>query len=291
MTSLRERMLEDLQIRNYAPSTASAYIRGVAEFAKHFGKSPDLLGPEQIREYQLFLVQEKGVSWPTYIQAVSGLRFLYTNTLHRQVSIEHIPLPRIPKKLPIILSREEVAALLETPRNLGHRAILSTLYATGIRVSEASNLQVPDIDSSRNIIRIRDGKGSKDRQVTLSPKLLELLRSCWRWKRPNEWLFPGRKPGKPISCTFIFRACQKAALEAGITKPVHPHSLRHAFATHLLEAGVDLRTIQILMGHANLSTTARYLHVINTAARTAPSPLDLLPTLDVLQAATTLLPE
>jgi len=283
-------MLDDLQIRNYSPHTVAAYVRGVAEFAKHFGKSPDLLGAEQIREYQLYLVKERGVSWPTYIQAVSGLRFLYTHTLHQQVSIEHIPLPRTEKKLPIILSREEVAAMLGAPRNLGHRTILATLYATGARVSEVAQLQIPDIDSARNIIRIR-GKGNKERQVQLSPKLLELLRSYWRWKRPKDWLFPGGKQGKPLTCTSILRACQKAAKKAGISKPVHPHSLRHAFATHLLESGVDLRTIQILMGHANLATTARYLHVIDTAARTAPSPLDLLPSLDVLQAATTILPD
>jgi integrase/recombinase XerD len=291
MNPLRQRMLDDLQIRNYAPTTIAAYVRGVAEFAKHFGKSPDQLGAEQIREYQLFLVKEKGVSWPTYIQAVSGLRFFYTNTLRQQVNVEHIPMPRMEKKLPIILSREEVAAMLEAPKNLGHRTLLTTMYATGARVSEVTNLQIPDIDSSRNIIRVRGGKGNKDRQVSLSPKLLELLRSYWLWKKPRVWLFPGMKPGQPIAPESVFRACRKAAKTAGISKPVHPHSLRHAYATHLLEAGVDLRTIQILLGHANLSTTAHYLHVIDTAARTAPSPLDLLPALDVLQATTTILPE
>lgn len=291
MTSLRQRMLEDLQIRNYAPTTVAAYIRGVAEFAKHFGKSPELHGAEQIREYQLHLIKEKGVSLPTYIQAVCGLRFLYSNTLHLQVGIERIPLPRYEKKLPVILSPEEVKLLLAAPKNLGYRTILTTMYAAGPRVSEVARLRLPDIDSGRGVIWIRGGKGHKDRQVLLPPKLLELLRVYWRWKRPKDWLFPGGKPGQPISCESIFRACKKAAQDAGISKAVHPHSLRHAFATHLLEAGANLRTIQILLGHAKLETTARYLHVANTAVRSTISPLELLDPLDIVQAASTFLPE
>jgi integrase/recombinase XerD len=287
VTSLRRRMMEDLQIRNYSANTVDAYVRGVAGFAKHFGKSPDHLGPEQIREYQLFLIKEKGVSWATYIQAVCGLRFLYTNTLHQSVSIEHIPLPRQEKKLPVVLSRDEVTAILKAPKNLGHRTILATMYAAGLRVSEVVHLKASDIDSSRNIILVRDGKGNKDRQVMLSPKLLELLRCYWRWKRPKEWLFPGQTSGQPLSTHSVFDACRKAAKTAGVSKPFHPHSLRHAFATHLLEAGVDLRTIQILMGHSNLSTTARYLHVLDTAAL-CKSPLDLLNPLDVVKAAATI---
>jgi integrase/recombinase XerD len=287
VTPLRQRMLEDLQVRNYAPTTVAAYIRNVAEFAKHFGKSPELLGPEQIREYQLYLIKEKGVSLSSYIQAVSGLRFLYTNTLHLQVGIERIPLPRYEKKLPVILSPEEVRMILAAPKNLGHRAILTTMYASGPRVSEVAKLKVTDIDSARNVIWIRGGKGHKDRQALLPPKLLELLREYWRWKRPKEWLFPGRKPAPHINCGSIFRACQKAAKVAGISKPVHPHSLRHAFATHLLEAGVNLRTIQILLGHAKLETTARYLHVASTAVRSTVSPLELLAPLNIVQAANT----
>jgi len=288
MTSLRKRMMEDLQIRNYSPLTITAYIRGVAEFAKHFGKSPEALGPEQIRDYQLFLIKEKGVSWSTYIQAVSGLRFLYSTTLHRQVTIEHIPMPRHEKKLPVILSREEVTAVLEAPKHLGHRTMLATMYAAGLRVSEVVRLKVADIDSSRNVILIRDGKGNKDRQVMLSAKLLELLRSYWRWRRPKEWLFPGKVAGQPLTTCSVFRACKKAARMADITKPIHPHSLRHAFATHLLEAGINLRTIQILMGHSSLTTTARYLHVVDSAALGTKSPLDLLNPLDVVQAASTI---
>ena len=287
MTPLRKRMLEDLQVRNYAPTTVSAYIRSVAEFAKHFGKSPDLLGPEQIREYQLYLIKEKEVSLSSYIQAVCALRFLYSNTLHLAVGVDRIPLPRYEKKLPVILSPAEVKLLLEAPKDLAYRTILSTMYAAGTRISEVAKLQVPDIDSGRGVIWVRGGKGRKDRQVLLPPKLLELLRVYFRWKRPKEWLFSGGKPGQPISCESIFRACKEAAKRAGISKSVHPHSLRHAFATHLLESGVDLRTIQILLGHAKLETTARYLHVANTKVRATTSPFELLDPLDIIQAART----
>jgi integrase/recombinase XerD len=287
VTPLRKRMLEDLQVRNYAPTTVSAYIRSVAEFAKHFGKSPDLLGPEQIREYQLYLIKEKEVSLSSYIQAVCALRFLYSNTLHLAVGVDRIPLPRYEKKLPVILSPAEVKLLLEAPKDLAYRTILSTMYAAGTRISEVAKLQVPDIDSGRGVIWVRGGKGRKDRQVLLPPKLLELLRVYFRWKRPKEWLFPGGKPGQPISCESIFRACKEAAKRAGISKSVHPHSLRHAFATHLLESGVDLRTIQILLGHAKLETTARYLHVANTKVRATTSPFELLDPLDIIQAART----
>ena len=291
MTPLRQRVLEELQIRHYSPNTIRAYIRSIAEFAKHFGKSPELLGAEQIREYQLYLIKKKGVSLSSYIQAVCSLRFLYTNTLHRQVAVERIPLPRYEKKLPVILSREEVKLVLEKPKNLGYRAMLSTMYAAGPRVSEVANLKVEDIDSGRGILWIRGGKGRKDRRTLLPPKLLELLRVYWRWEHPKDWLFPGEKPGTPISKESIFRACQKAGQDAGISKAVHPHSLRHAFATHLLEAGVDLRTIQLLLGHAHLETTARYLHVANTTVRSTVSPLELLDPLDVVKAASTFQPE
>jgi site-specific recombinase XerD len=284
-------MLEDLQIRNYAPTTVAAYIRGVAEFAKHFGKSPELLGSEQIREYQLYLVKEKGVSLSSYIQAVCALRFLYSNTLHLAVSVDRIPLPRYEKKLPVILSPAEVKLLLEAPKNLAYRAMLTTMYAAGPRVSEVARLKVADIDSSRNVIWIRGGKGRKDRQTLLPPRLLELLRVYYRWKRPKEWLFPGEKPGQPITSKSIFLACKKAAEDAGISKSIHPHSLRHAFATHLLDAGVNLRCIQVLLGHSKLETTARYLHVSDTAVRSTISPLELLDPLDIVQAASTFQPK
>ena len=291
MTTMRQRMMEDLQIRNYAPATVRAYIRGVANFAKHFGKSPDQLGAEQIREYQLFLIKEKGVALPTYIQIISGLRFLYTNTLHCQVPIGRIPFPRSEEKLPIILSREEVKALWDAPKNLGHRTILSTMYAAGPRISEVTHIRISDIDSSRKVIWIRGGKGRKDRQTLLPPKLLELLRCYWRCKRSPDWLFPGEKAGRPITCNAICLACKKAAQAAGISKAIHPHSPRHAFATHLLEAGVNLRNIQILLGHAKLETTARYWHVADTAVRSTTSPLELLDPLDMVKTASTFLVE
>jgi integrase/recombinase XerD len=291
MTPLRQRMLEDLQIRNYAPTTIAAYVRGVAKFAEHFDKPPDQLGAEHVREYQLFLIKQKGVSLPVYIQVVAGLRFFYTHTLSRQIAIEHIPLPRYQRKLPVILSRQEVKAVLEAPKNLGHRTMLATMYAAGPRVSELAHLKVGDIDSARNVIWIRLGKGHKDRQTLLPPKLLELLRSYWRWKRHKDWLFPGAKPGHPICGPSIFRFSQKAAQAAGRMKPFHPHSLRHAFATHLLEAGVNLRTIQLLLGHSKLETTARYLHVADLAVRATTSPLELLDPLDIVQAASTIRPD
>src|SRR6202050_1662335 len=227
MTALRQRMLEDLRIRNYSPHTVRCYIRFVAEFAKHFNKPPDQLGSEEIRTWQLHLLNERRVKLSTYIQAVCSLRFFYTNTLHRKVEIERIPLPRYEKKLPVILSKEEVKALLEAPRNLGHRAILATMYGGGLRVSEVSNLKVGDIDGARKVIWIRGGKGNKDRQVMLSATLREVLAAYCRWKRPTDWLFPGAKPGCPLTRETVFDTCRKAARRAGIAKAVHPHSLRH----------------------------------------------------------------
>jgi site-specific recombinase XerD len=269
-------MLEDLQIRRYSPTTIRIYLHCIAEFARHFGKPPDRLGAEQIRQYQLFLIKEKKVSRPTFVQVVCALRFFYTHTLNRKISMERIPFPRRERKLPLILSREEVQALLAAPGNLRTRTLLAILYGCGLRVSEVAQLKVSDIDSARNVLRVRQGKGGKDRQTLLPAKLLELLRCYWRNQRPSGWLFPAADSARPISTKTIFMACRTATRRAGISKPVHPHSLRHAFATHLLEAGVNLRTIQILLGHANLETTARYLHVADVAVRTTASPLDSL---------------
>ena len=276
MTALRQRMLEDLQIRHYSPITIRIYLHAIAEFAKHFGKPPDQLGAEHIRRYQLFLIKEKKVSCPTCIQVVCALRFFYTQTLSRKIAIERIPFPRRERKLPLILSRQEVKALLEAPRSLRHRTLLAILYGCGLRVAEVARLKISDIDSARNVLWVRHGKSRKDRQTLLPAKLLELLRCYWRTQRPTEWLFPGADATRPISPKAIFLACRSAARKAGIAKPVHPHLLRHAFATHLLEAGVNLRTIQILLGHANLATTARYLQVADVAVRATPSPLDSL---------------
>jgi len=216
------------------------------------------------------------VSRPTCIQVVCALRFFYTHTLSRKIAIERIPFPRRERKLPLILSREEVKALLEAPRNLRQRTLLAVLYGAGLRVSEVTQLKAGDIDSARNVLWVRQGKGRKDRQTLLPTKLLELLRCYWRTQRPSGWLFPGSNPTRPISAKAVFLACRKAAQKAGISKPVHPHLLRHAFATHLLESGVNLRTIQILLGHANLETTARYLQVADVSVRSTRSPLDSL---------------
>jgi integrase/recombinase XerD len=269
-------MLEDLQIRHYSPTTIRIYLHCIAAFARHFHQPPDQLGPEHIRQYQLFLMKEKQVSLSTYIQVVCALRFFYTHTLSRKVDIEHIPFPRRERKLPLILSREEVKVLLEAPRTLRDRTLLAVLYGCGVRVSEVTQLKVTDIDARRRVVWVRQGKRRKDRQTLLSPKLLELLRAYWRAEHPSEWLFPGATGIRPISPKAASLACRNAAQAAGLSKPVSPHSLRHAFATHLLEAGTNLRTIQILLGHARLETTARYLYVADVAIRSTPSPLDSL---------------
>ena len=275
-------MLEDLQIRHYSPTTIRLYLYAIKEFAKHFGKPPDQLGAEHIRRYQLFLTKEKKVSTSTYVLMVCALRFFYTHTLHRKVAIERIPFPRRERKLPMILSRDEVKALLEAPRDLRYRAMLAILYGSGLRVSEVARLKVADIDSARNVLWVRSGKGRKDRQALLPPKLRELLRCYWRTRRPTDWLFPGADPSQPVSAKTIFRACRQAAHSDGIAKSVHPHLLRHAFATHLLEAGTNLRTIQILLGHANLETTARYLQVADVNVRATISPLESLESLHLI---------
>jgi integrase/recombinase XerD len=282
VTTLRQRMLEDLQIRHYSPTTIRLYLYAIKEFARYFGKSPDQLGAEHIRRYQLFLTKEKKVSTSTYVLMVCALRFFYTHTLHRKVAIERIPFPRRERKLPLILSRDEVKAVLEAPLDLRHRTMLAILYAAGLRVSEVTRLKVADIDSARNVLWVRSGKGRKDRQGLLPPKLRELLRCYWRSRRPTDWLFPGARPSQPISVKVIFMACRKAGRAAGIAKSVHPHLLRHAFATHLLEAGTNLRTIQILLGHANLETTARYLQVADVNVRGTTSPLESLESLRLL---------
>jgi integrase/recombinase XerD len=274
MTPLRQRMLEELQRRNYSSRTIRLYLRHVAEFAKHFHRSPDQLGAEDIRQYQLFLIQEKKLAWSSYNQIVCALRFFYAKTLKRAFLLEDIPFPRKEQRLPLILSQEEVARILTVPPHLKSRALLMTIYAAGLRRSEAAHLRVNDIDSARMTITVRQGKGQKDRLVMLSPVLLEILRQYWRHNKPKQWLFPGDNPDQPISDNDVFAVFHNAVRRAGITKKVSPHSLRHSFATHLLESGTDLRTIQILLGHRSLKTTARYLHVSQQHVRVTASPLD-----------------
>jgi integrase/recombinase XerD len=279
MTALRQRMRDDLQLRNYSPQTVDAYLRCVAQFAQYFRTSPDRLGPEQVRQYPLYLVQEKHASWSLVIQTVCALRFFYTITLSQPSMIAYIPQPKRPITLPTILSQAEVAALLQAPRRLKTRAMLTTLYAAGLRVSELCHLQITDIDSSRMVLCIRQGKGQQDRCVMLSPRLLTLLRQYWQQSKPRTWLFPGPKPLQPLARNTVYRLCREAGIKAQLRKPVHPHALRHAFASHLLEAGVDLRRLQLLLGHRSLRTTSRYLHVTPQALASIPSPLDSLPPL------------
>ena len=284
MTELRRRMIEELRLRNYSYNTITVYIRCVTQFAQHFRLSPDRLGPKHIRQYQLFLVERKKVSWALFTQTVCALRFFYQRTLHRNWMIEYIPYPRHEEKLPVVLSPTEVAAVFAATRNLKHRTILMTIYAGGLRVSEVTHLRVADIDSQRQVICVRQGKGRKDRQVMLSPKLLERLRIYWKRYRPVVWLFPGESPERPVSSETVWRVCRQAGEAAHLSKPISPHTLRHCFATHLLEDEIDLRRIQLLLGHRNLKTTARYLHVANLAVRTTVSPLDRLPAMVDLSA-------
>jgi integrase/recombinase XerD len=276
VTPLRQRMIDDMAVRNLATNTQECYLQQVTLFARYFGKSPDQLGPEEIRTYQLYLANEKRAAVGTRIISVSALRFLYKVTLRQEWAVELIPTPKKPQRLPIILSPTEVLSLLQAAACFSHHVLIATMYGTGVRVSEAVHLCVSNIDSQRMTIRIEQGKGAKDRYVMLSPKLLELLRDYWRRARPTSWLFPGKLPGQPLTRDGASYAIHTAGRRAGITKPLSPHSLRHAFATHLLECGTDLRKIQILLGHRSLSTTARYLRVATSTVCAITSPLDLL---------------
>lgn len=277
MTPLRHRMIEDMQIRNLAPHTQRSYVQQISQFARHFGRSPELLGPADIRAYQIHLVQDRQLSASSILVAVAAIRFLYKVTLKRSWSIEEVvPTCRKPQRLPVVLSRDEVSWFLAAVEMLKHRVILTVCYAAGLRISEAVHLTPAAIDSQRMVIRVDEGKGRKDRYVMLSPKLLDLLRDYWCATRPGAWLFPGDLPGKPISTDAVAHACRAARGRADIAKPVTPHTLRHAFAVHLLEAGADLRTIQLLLGHRSLSTTARYLRLTTNTVCATASPLDAL---------------
>jgi integrase/recombinase XerD len=278
MTTLRQRMIEDMQVRNLALNTQLSYLQQVSLFARHFGRSPHLLGPEEIRSYQLYLTNERKLATGSIHIAIAALRFLYKVTLKEEWSLsEVIPLPRKPQKLPVVLSPDEVLHFLACVERGKHRAILTTCYAAGLRISEVVRLRPNAIDGQRMVIRVVLGKGGKDRYVMLSVKLLEILRSYWKATRPKEWLFPGVIPGRPITADAVGLACEKAHRLSGLSKPVTPHSLRHAFAVHLLESGADVRTIQLLLGHRSLSTTARYLRIATNKVCATSSPLDLLP--------------
>jgi integrase/recombinase XerD len=278
VTHLRKLMLEELQRRNYSQTTVTGYIRTVADFAKYFQRPPDQLGSDEIRQYQLYLLKERKQGARTVGTQTAALRFFFCKTLKRNYPVEEVPYPRAPRRLPIILTQDEAVRLIDSASNLFHRAMLMTLYSTGMRRAELCHLKVEDIDSVRMLVHIRHGKRNRDRDVPLSPKLLETLREYWRWMHPNRYLFPGTKDGwradKPITPKVLWEACREAAQAAGITKNVRPHLLRHSFATHLLENGADLPTVQLLLGHSDLKATSIYLHLSERHLKAAGTPID-----------------
>lgn len=280
MTRLRKLMLDELQRRNYAQNTVRSYIKAVEDFAQYFGKPPERLGPEHIREYQVHLFRDRKLAASTVEGRAAALRFLFVKTLRRPYLPDQIPFPKRGRRLPLVLSPEEVALLIDSAKNLMHRAILMTLYATGLRRAELCRLKVADIDSNRMMIHVHEGKGGRDRDVLLSPKLLETLREYWRWMKPKTFLFPGMinnwRADVPINTKVVWEAVRQARTRAGIQKRVTPHTLRHSFATHMLEAGADLRTIQVLLGHAKLADTTVYLHLSRRHLQAIASPLEAL---------------
>ena len=275
MSPLRRRMIEDMTVRNLAPATQQSYLYAVAKFSRHFARSPARLGLEHVRAYQVHLAAQKR-SWSHINQASCALRFFYGVTLGRSEVLAGIVSAREPQKLPVVLSADEIVQFLEAVPGLRNRAALTTAYGAGLRVGEVSRLKLTDIDSGRKVIRIEQGKGGKDRYVMLSAQLLRILRAYWRLARPARWLFPGRELDRPVSVATLQEACRIASRAAALSKPVTVHTLRHSFATHLLEAGTDIRIIQVLLGHARLATTARYAQVATRMIAGTPSPLDQL---------------
>jgi len=276
MTPLRQRFVDDLRLRNYSPRTIEAYVAGVLRLAKHFGRSPELLGTEEIRAFQLHLLQ-RHVSWSQFNQTVCALRFLYRVTLGRPDVVPLIPYGKRPKTLPCVLSPDEVARLFAAARCGRDRMLLQTAYACGLRLNELLHLEVSAIDSPRLLVHVRQGKGQKDRLVPLSLRLLAELRDYWRCYRPQRWLFPNATGQGPLCAGSVQRLIKRVRRRAGIGKPATMHTLRHSFATHLLEAGVDILTVQKMLGHRQLSTTAHYLHLRSDHLRRLPSLLELLP--------------
>jgi integrase/recombinase XerD len=275
MTPLRQRYTEDLQLRNYSPRTIDTYVGRVALFARHFGRSPEHLGAEHVRAYQLHLI-EKRASWSQFNQAVCSLRFLYSVTLQRPDMVQSIPFGKRPRPLPAVFSQDEVRRLFDAIDEPRFRVLLQTTYACGLRVSEVVRLKPGDIDGQRLLLHVRCGKGGKDRLVPLSQALLDHLRGYWRQHRCADWLFPGKAPTGHISVSCVQRLCRRAVRACGIAKKACVHTLRHSYATHLLERGVDLPTLQKLLGHNHLTTTLRYTHVQQSHLCSTASPLDTL---------------
>jgi integrase/recombinase XerD len=285
MTPLRQRLLEDLQRRNYAPKTIACYVLHVAQFARHFGRSPDQLGADEVRSWQLHLLQVKRASWSAYNQSACALRFFYGTCLGRPEMAKALPYGKRPKTLPTVLSRDEVLQFFAAFATDPDRMLVRTTYACGLRIGEVVRLRVADIDSRRGVVVVRQGKGRKDRQVPLSPQLLAELRDYWRRHRPQEWLFAKRDRPGHCSITALQRRVARAVRALGWSKRVSLHTLRHSYATHLLEAGVDVVTLQHLLGHNDLETTARYLHVSTLHLQRLPNPLDELVARPPLAAA------
>jgi len=280
MTQLRKRMLEELQRRHYSPNTIRPYLYAVEDFARYFGKSPDKLGNEHLRQYQLHLLRDCKLTVETIVGRIAALRFFFVKVLRRPYREIDLVYPKRRERLPVILSEEEVARLIESACSSYHRVILMTLYGTGLRREELSRLKLTDVDSQRMVIHVRQGKGNKDRDVTLSPRLLEVLRAYWRWRKPKVYLFPSlyrNRPEQPITSKTIWYAVREAARRAGIKKKVSPHTLRHSWATHLLERGTDLKTIQVLLGHVDLEATTIYLHLSQRHLQGVNNPIETLP--------------
>ncbi len=276
MTPLRKRMIDEMQLRNFSPKTIGMYVDNVARFARYFNTSPDQLGSEQVRTYLLQLVQKKQRSWGTYKVALAALRYFYRWVIRGPEVVEDIRCPRPERRLPVVLSIDEVRRFFAAIPSFKHRMILMTAYAAGLRISEVVHLQVSDIDSQRMVIRVCQGKRKKDRYTILSPVLLQMLRHWWVAARPVSYLYPGRSLNSPMSVSTVQAMCREAQEKAGLDKTVTPHTLRHSFATHLLEAGIDLRVIQELLGHASPKTTALYTHVSTKLIAQTKSPLDRL---------------
>lgn len=276
MTPLRKRLIEEMEIRNYAPKTIRLYVDNVARLARYYGTSPDRLNREQIRRYLVYLIEERGVAVGSYRQALAALRYFYRWVLKRGDVVQDILCPRPERRLPVVLSVDEVQRLFAAITSFKHRMILMTAYSAGLRVAETVNLKVTDLDSERMVIRVCQGKRKKDRYTILSPVLLSMLRHYWWAARPISYLFPGRSLSRPISVSTVQHACKEAQQRAGIEKTVTPHTLRHSFATHLLESGTDVRVLQALLGHSSIRTTSLYTHVSNKLIGSTISPLDQL---------------
>lgn len=276
MTELREQYKRDLEIKAFSPNTQKSYIKQMVAFSKYYGKSPDLLGQEEIKNYLHYIVSERNLSKSYVNQVYSALKFFYETTLGREWDLKRIPRAKKDRKLPQVLSRSEVKGILDCTRNIKHKAILTTIYASGLRIGEAVNLKLTDIDSTNMQIRVRLGKGNKDRLTILSQSNLDLLRYYYKYYKPAHWLFPGQDESKPLTTRTVERVFENSKAKAGITIPGNAHILRHSFATHLLEDGIDVHYIQYFLGHSSPQTTSIYLHVTAAKTKNIKSPFDTL---------------